>query len=242
MEIRIFQKGFNYSQDGPGNRFVLHLQGCNLRCPWCSNPEGLAHSGGKAYPVEALVQEVLSCRMMFFDGGGITLTGGEATMQFEPVKALLTRLKEEGIHTAMETNGIHPRLPELYPLTDYLIMDCKHHDPELHREVTGISNSLTHRNLALAIEAGKAPAVRIPLVGGFNASQADAHAFVQLFRDLGLPGNGTLELLAYHEFGREKYAKCGMEYTMTDTARVTPETVKYFTQVLRDGGMTVIRT
>ena len=242
MEIRIFQKGFNYSQDGPGNRLILHLQGCNLHCPWCSNPEGLAMDGGKAYSVDALVQEVLSCQMMFFDGGGVTLTGGEVTMQFEPVKELLTRLKAEGIHTAIETNGIHTHLPELYPLIDHLIMDCKHYDPEKHRLVTGISNSLTHRNIALAIEAGKYPALRIPLVGGFNASDEDAHGFVKLFRELGLPGNGTVELLAYHEFGKEKYAKCGMEYTMTDAARITPETMKHFTQVLQDGGITVIRT
>ena len=74
MELRIFQKGFNYSQDGPGNRLVYHLQGCNLHCPWCANPEGLAVQGGTAYPVEALAEEVLRSRAMFFDGGGVTLT------------------------------------------------------------------------------------------------------------------------------------------------------------------------
>ena len=242
MKLYIFQKGFNYSQDGPGNRLVYHLQGCNLRCPWCSNPEGLCMSGGTAHTPEELAAYADSCRMMFFDGGGVTLTGGEATMQFEPVKTLLALLKERDIHTALETNGIHTRLPELFPLIDHLIMDCKHYDAEIHHRVTGGSNALTHRNIRLSIEAGLRPAIRIPLIGGFNASEADAVAFAELFRDLGLPGRGTVELLAYHEYGKEKYAWLGMEYTMTAEARVTAHTIRHFTRVLEDAGITVIRT
>ncbi len=242
MEICFFQKGFNYSQDGPGNRLVYHLQGCNLRCPWCSNPEGLSPAGGQRASVEALVKEILSCRMMFFDGGGLTLTGGEVTMQLDAVKALLTALKQAHVHTAIETNGIHPRLPELYPLVDHLIMDCKHYNLQTHRQVTGASNRLTHQNIRAAIDAGKKPNIRIPLIGGFNASREDARGFAELFRLLGLPGNGTVELLAYHEYGRDKYSKCGMEYTMTEEAFVSAETIGYFTQVLKDAGITVIRT
>ena len=242
MELYIFQKGFNYSQDGPGNRLVYHLQGCGLRCPWCSNPEGLSLRGGTAHTPEELADYADSCRMMFFDGGGVTLTGGEVTMQFEPVAALLRLLKQRGIHTALETNGIHARLPELFPMTDHLIMDCKHYDPEFHRRVTGGSNELTHRNIRLAIEAKMNPAIRIPLIGGFNASDADAHAFAALFRDLGLPGRGTVELLPYHEYGKEKYAQLGLDYTMTTDARVTGDTIKQFTRVLEDTGITMIRT
>ena len=43
--LKVFQQGFNYSQDGRGNRLVLHLQGCNMHCPWCSNPEGMPVRG-----------------------------------------------------------------------------------------------------------------------------------------------------------------------------------------------------
>lgn len=242
MEIRIFQKGFNYSQDGPGNRLVLHLSGCGLRCPWCSNPEGLTLAGSKVYPVEALLREAASCRMMFFDGGGVTLTGGEVTLQFEAVKEFLTGLKQAGIHTAIETNGIHPRLPELFPLVDHLIMDCKHYDPEFHRHITGGSNELTLQNLALAIKAGKHPAVRIPLIGGFNASQEDARQFAALFIKLGLPGRGTLELLPYHEYGADKYKQLNLPYTMTADARIAPENLRTFAGILRDSGIHIIHT
>ena len=86
MFIRYFQKGFNFSQDGPGNRLVYHLQGCNLRCPWCSNPEGMdfARPAREETP-EAVAKAVLSGRPMFFDGGGLTLTGGECTAQLDRV-------------------------------------------------------------------------------------------------------------------------------------------------------------
>ena len=139
MVLKIFQKGFNYSQDGQGNRLVYHLQGCNMKCRWCANPEGMPAGGAmirekdksprlsyEEHPVDEVYEEILSCKPMFFDGGGVTFSGGEATMQFEALKELLKRLKEAGIHTAIETNGTHARLEELFPYVDQLIMDCKH--------------------------------------------------------------------------------------------------------------------
>lgn len=240
MDIRVFQKGFNFSQDGPGNRMVYHLQGCNLACPWCSNPEGLVCTGGTVYTVDQLVEDAESCRMMFFDGGGVTLTGGEVTVQFPALKELLAKLKERGINTCIETNGIHAKLPELFLLIDYLIMDCKHYDTEKHRQVTGLSNAMAQKNLELAIKNGKHPAVRIPLIGGFNASEEDALGFAKLFQKIGLPGNGTLELLTYHEYGKEKYKKCGMRYTMTEEAKIKPEMLRRFVEVLRENGIETI--
>ena len=78
--MRIFGKGFNFGQDGPGNRFVYHLSGCNMRCLWCSNADGLDKSAGTNYTTDQIIKEVLSCRPMFFSGGGVTFTGGEATL------------------------------------------------------------------------------------------------------------------------------------------------------------------
>lgn len=240
--LHVFQKGFNFSQDGPGNRLVYHLQGCNLRCPWCSNPEGLALQGGKEYSVDELAAEVLRSQMMFFDGGGVTLTGGEVTMQFEAVQKLLTKLHEQGIHTCIETNGICKRLPELFPVLDLLIMDIKHYDPAVHQTVTGLPNRFTIENISAAIQAGQEMALRIPLVGGFNASEEDAHGFAALFKQLGVPGKATVELLAYHEYGKDKYASLGMEYTVTADAKVTKEQVKSYTEILEAVGLSIIHT
>ena len=94
MKLSIFQKGFNFSQDGPGNWLVYHLAGCSLCCPWCSNPEGKAHGGGKEVTVEEVAEEALRSQPMFFSGGGVTFTGGEATLQTEELILLLQKLQE----------------------------------------------------------------------------------------------------------------------------------------------------
>lgn len=240
--MRIFQRGFNFSQDGPGNRLVYHLQGCNLRCPWCSNPEGLDLHGGTPAAVEELLDEVRRSSLLFFDGGGVTLTGGEATLQLDEVLDFLTRLRAQGVSTCMETNGISPRLPELFPVLDLLILDVKHHDPEVHRQVTGLSNEGTFANLQKALDSGVPLALRIPLIGGFNASEEDARGFAELFGRLGVPGRATVELLPYHEFGRSKYEELGLPYPMTESAHVSREAVALFGEILSGAGIQMIHT
>lgn len=289
MKINVFQKGFNYSQDGFGNRLVYHLQGCNLRCPWCANPEGMTlipplvvkeselldeacphgaikdhhlnralcegcisrecvnihrHSGivckEIAYEVEDLVAEAKGCSAMFFDHGGVTFTGGEPTVQFDGLMEVLTRLKEEGIHTALETNGTHPRLGELFPVIDQLMMDFKHYDSDKHRSVTGLGNENARANIQRAAGEGKELFIRIPLIGGFNASLSDIPQFIDFFQDI-QTCRMCFEFLSYHEYGRDKWKACGWEYTMKD-AFVPEETVKAFRQGFIEKGLRVIRT
>ena len=92
------------------------------------------------YTVDEIVEEVLNNEMMFYDGGGVTFTGGEVTMQFEELLESLKKLKEHRINTAIETNGTHVRTEELFPYVDQLIMDCKLCDPVKHQKYTGGAN------------------------------------------------------------------------------------------------------
>lgn len=239
MNLNYFQKGFNYSQDGRGNRLVYHLRGCNLRCPWCSNPEGMELSEGGT-PTEKIVEEAERAKPMFFDGGGVTFTGGECTCQFEALKEVLMLLLKKNIRTAIETNGTSPRLPELFPFLDELIMDCKHYDSETHRRFTGLGNEQIISNLKTAAEEHSDLLIRIPLIGGFNAGENDFQRFIELFETIEAH-SARIELLSYHEYGRDKWMQIGKTYTVHD-AFVSEETRRRYESVLRDHGFRVVRT
>ena len=232
--MKIFQKGFNFSQDGPGNRLVYHLQGCNMRCIWCSNPEGMSMDGGREYSPSEIADEAVRSRMMFFGGGGVTFTGGEATVQFDELSETLSLLKEAGINTAIETNGTSPHLKEILPLVDYLIMDFKHYDSGILKEYTGVGNEPITKNFEEISASGRQLHIRIPLINGFNADCPEK--FAEYFAKH--KGNTVFEFLPYHEYGRDKWTE---EYHVTD-GFVTDETVKRFAEVFGEYGLKVIET
>lgn len=240
--IRYFAKGFNYSQDGPGNRLVYHLKGCNMRCPWCSNPEGMFSDRGNCETVSTndIITEVISCRPMFFDGGGVTFTGGEATLQIDPLKVVLKELREQGIHTAIETNATSDHLNELFCDLSCLIADLKHPNDEIHRRITGVSNERILQNLRLAAESGIDLLIRIPLIGGFNTDEESLRGFSDFFRSIARE-NVRFEMLKYHEYGKDKWKKLGLTYTV-ENAQVTEDTRKHFEETFRTIGLNVVRT
>ncbi|MBQ5825552.1 MAG: radical SAM protein [Clostridia bacterium] len=234
------QKGFNYSQDGPGNRLVYHLQGCNLHCPWCSNPESMRIANESGISTDEMFKEILISEMMFFDGGGVTFTGGEPTVQFDALKEILAKVKACGINTAIETNGTNPRLPELFELTDYLIMDFKHHSSEKLREYTGAGNETVLANLKSAAMKRNQLLLRIPLINGFNASSQDAAEFAKLLSAY-MKDGFALEVLRYHEYGKDKWSQHGMQYTMQD-AFVSDTQFNEFCSILKNNSIKLVRT
>ena len=214
--IRYFQKGFNFSQDGPGNRLVYHLYGCNFRCPWCSNPECFApHTKVTEQSIDEMLEEILRSRPMFFSGGGVTFTGGEPTLQFEALKTLLIKLKENGIHTAMECNASHPRLGELFPYVDFLMMDFKHPFEPLHKKIVGVGMEIVKQNIALAASSRQL-ALRIPLINGYNTDDACIDGMIAFLTSLSTTKDFTVELISYHEYGKIKWQQHGMEYVVKD--------------------------
>ena len=238
--LYVFRKGFNYSQDGPGNRLIYHLKGCNLKCPWCSNPEGMRREpDDQPTPVSDLVAEAVSCIPMFFDGGGVTLTGGEVCMQSEAATSFLRQLKENGIHTAVETNASLPGFRDLLPFTDYLMVDWKQTDPERAEKVIGAGTEPIRGNFLYALSGGYTLHVRIPLIHGFNDGKVDRDATVAFFASL--PGTFDVEILPYHEYGKEKWQKLGRDYTVRD-GFVSSETLNAFRFALENAGIRVIKT
>lgn len=234
--MKILQKGFNYSQDGPGNRLVYHLQGCNFACRWCSNADSIPLENPKAkdYSVDEIFDEIMRSRMMFFDGGGVTFTGGEACMQADELIELLIRLKENGIHTAIETNGSIPALRDIAEYIDYLIVDLKHCDDEQHKKWVGRSNISVKENIEFFLEQGRQIHIRIPVIHGVND---EPKGFADYFSRFDT-SNAVFEFLAYHEYGKDKWKG---EYKI-ENGFVTPETIKKFTDIFKEHGLKTVST
>ena len=139
---------------------------------------------GTSYHIDQIVEEAMDCSPMYFDNGGITLTGGEPTVQFEAVTQLLTKLKKKGIHTAIETNATHPHLDKVLSLIDQPIIDFKHYDSQIHKEYTCVGNETIKRNIAKVSESQQKAIIRVPLIGGFNAGQKDISDSFVFFQNL----------------------------------------------------------
>ena len=91
--------------DGPGLRCVVFMQGCSLRCAYCHNPDTW-NTSGQEYGVDDIFGKIMRLRPYFGKTGGVTVSGGEPLMQWEFVAELFRRLKEAGVHTALDTAGI----------------------------------------------------------------------------------------------------------------------------------------
>lgn len=233
--MRIFGKGFNFSQDGPGNRLVYHLAGCNMRCIWCSNPEGMENSCGKDINVDEIVKECVSCKPMYFSGGGVTFTGGEATLQHNELLSVLKALKNEKIHTAIETNGTSLKLSELLPFVDFLIMDFKHYDSNELKKYTGVSLDNTKYNFENNCKNNQQQHIRIPIINKINSENPEK--FAEYFSKHNT-SNTTFEFLPYHEYGKEKWKS---EYLVKD-GFITEETLKNFYKVFNEYGLIISKT
>ena len=233
--MKIFFKGFNYSQDGPGNRLVYHLQGCNMRCPWCSNPEGMSSDGGKEHSTEEIVRESVRSRAMFFSGGGVTFTGGEATLQWKELGDTLSELRAANIHTALETNGSSPHLPEIQKHVDYLMMDFKHYDKDAFLKFTGVRIDNVLKNYELMCKIGRQLHVRIPLINHVNADNPEKFAeYLSRFDT----SNVVFEFLPYHEYGKEKWKT---PYGISD-GFISANRLLHFKEIFNDYNLKTINT
>lgn len=233
--MRIFGKGFNFSQDGPGNRLVYHLSGCNMHCLWCSNADGLSPDAGRKYDLDEVFNECISCKPMFFSGGGVTFTGGEATLQHDELLLLLQKLKNTGIHTALETNGTSKRLPELLEFVDYLIMDFKHYDDEVLKAYTGVGTWQIKKNYEYNCNSGRQQHIRIPLINGVNTDAPQE--FATYFSSFDT-SNTVFEFLPYHEYGKEKW---NGNYKI-ENGFITNDILQHFKKTFKEYGLKITTT
>ena len=199
----------------------IRIEELGARPPVC--PTGAIHWVGERRTAGDVMAEVRRDAPFYDRNGGLTLTGGEATMQPAFAEALLRLAQAEGIHTALETAG-HTQwavFAQLLPHLDLLLYDVKHADSEVHRLHTGLDNTLILDNLQ-RIASLPAPKVivRVPVIPGFNADATSLAAIAAFVLSLGQRVS-EINLLPYHTLGKAKYRALGRNYPWGDQPRLT---------------------
>ncbi|MFX1325794.1 MAG: glycyl-radical enzyme activating protein [Promethearchaeota archaeon] len=169
--------------------------------------------------------------------GGITVGGGEPTMQIDFVTAFLKRCKQTYINTAIETCGYvkWDKMEDLLRYVDLVYIDIKHMDPEIHKDLTGVSNKMILEN-AKKISKIKSMIIRIPVIPGYNDSDENLKATAKFAIDLG-ENIKRLELLPYHKFGTQTYVRIGMEYKLPDVEPPSEERMLHLKEIVESCGL-----
>jgi pyruvate formate lyase activating enzyme len=203
-------------------------------------PTGALYWAGEWRTAGDIMAEVRRDRPFYGAEGGLTLTGGEPTMQPFLCEALLWLARHDGIATAMETCG-HTQwevFERLLPLLDVVLFDVKHTDPLIHEQHTGFDNRLILDNLRGIAASGLPLHVRIPLIPGLNADVQSVAAIGAMVAEL--PGAvASVDLLPYHTLGRAKYAALGRPYPWEGHARLPDEEVAACAKILRSFNLPV---
>jgi pyruvate formate lyase activating enzyme len=213
--------------DGPGVRVVAWTTGCMWRCLYCHNPDTWNLKNGIPVPVTRAVDELRKYRQgLRVMAGGFTLSGGEPLMQHRFAVKLFRAARAMGIHTALDTNGfLGERLAdEDLDAVDLVLLDLKAWDPERHRRLTGKDNGPT---LAFArrLAARRKPIwVRFVLVPGWTDDPDEVERIARFAAGLG--NVERVDVLPFHQLGRFKWTRLGLDYALDAVQPPAPEVVQ----------------
>lgn len=226
------------SVDGPGVRYVIFLQGCAMRCQYCHNPDTWDHHRVQQMSAREVLNNALRYRSYWGKQGGITVSGGEPLRQLDFLLDLFHQAKQQGIHTVIDTSGqpfcqseaFRCKFDELLTVTDLFLLDIKHIDDTLHRELTGHTN----RNiLAMAryLDQKQMPMwirhVYLPNHYGADIHLIHLHEFIQSLAHV-----QRVEVLPYHTMGIYKWQQLHIPYALKDVNPPDANQINHAKQLL----------
>ena len=228
------------SVDGPGIRFVIFLKGCAMRCQYCHNPDTWDRAGGNLRSVDDVLSQALRYRSYWGEKGGITVSGGEALLQIQPLTELFHKAKDLGINTCLDTSaqpfsrkdGRFSDFEALMKYTDLVLLDIKHIDNDAHKRLTGWENENILDCARYLSDIHKPVWIRHVLVPGINDDDESLHR-LRSFIDT-LSNVERVEVLPYHALGVYKWEQLGIPYKLTDVKPPTEESVLHARKILTE--------
>lgn len=179
---------------------------------------------GEEMDLESLFKEINKDKLFYQQfGGGVTFSGGEPLTQVEFLMEIAKMCKKNHISTALETCGFgfYEEFKEALPYIDYMFIDIKHIDSDLHRRMTGVGNERILDNIKMISGHGIPITIRTPVVPGYNDSDENIAGIASFIKEI--PNIADYELLPYHDLGASKYASLGAVYGLEGIKPPTEE-------------------
>ena len=229
--------------DGPGVRYLVFMQGCQMRCTFCSNPDTWrigtrfspqTQSSGVAQKIRSLLPYLAPNR------GGVTVSGGEPMLQSSFLEHLFREVHRMGLTTCIDTCGRGEKernWDAVLPHTDYVLFCIKHIDPVKYSELTGCTQE---KPMAFAreLERRKIPFfLRYVLIPGHTDADEDVEALLTWAKKQ--PSMIAVELLPYHELGKHKWEELGLRYKLEGVETPGREDVGRFVDACARHGVRV---
>jgi len=233
MENRCMACGLCSEEElaGHGTRVLtdMDLEAC---------PTGALQKAGHEMEPAALVKLLLKDRIFFDEsGGGVTFSGGEPLLQMLFLIKTLELLRDEGVHTALDTCGFAPwkDLQEAAQRSTLVLYDLKLMDEDRHRAATGQSNRIILDNLKALSEMHTEIRIRVPVIPSINDDDDNMEATARFLSSLA--GVRQVDLLPYHRIGEPKFARMGMTYTLAGLQAPTQQRLDSLAAIFRGRGL-----
>lgn len=232
--------------DGPAIRYVIFLQGCPMRCKYCHNPETWPIHSNESYLATA--QEVFDKAYRYSpywkNGGGITVSGGEALLQMDFVTELFKNAKSKDVSTVLDTSGCLfneekswlNNFDTLLSFTDLVLLDIKHIDENKHIYLTGHTNKNILNCGRYLAKKGVHMWIRHVLVPGQTDDIEDLkklRSYIDELRNINKDVIERVEILPYHDLARVKYQKLGIPYPFESVDVPSKEQISIAENILK---------
>lgn len=210
------------SVDGPGVRFIIFMQGCNMRCKYCHNPDTWDINGGEEKTADELIATALRYKSYWGKNGGITISGGEPLLQIDFLIDLCKKAKENDINICIDTAGepfscegtFFNKFSELCKYVDLFLVDIKHIDNNEHFKLTGRNNSNIIDMFKYLSDIEKPIWIRhvlVPKITDNDEYLYKTKEFIDTLKNV-----KRVEVLPYHTLGVFKWQELGIKYSLDD--------------------------
>ncbi|MBS2100619.1 glycyl-radical enzyme activating protein [Carboxylicivirga linearis] len=213
-------------------------------CGKCAEvcPTKAIEISGEQMDINQLLKTIES-ESLFFDqsGGGVTFSGGEPLMHYKTLLELLEKCGQRHIHRVVDTSLFSRSeiVKQVAEKTELFLVDLKHMDDEKHKKYTGVSNQLILKNIQLLSDLGSDFWIRIPLIEGINADEENIKASAEFLSKLKWPSK-LVNLLPYHDIGKNKHLKLGSTYDGEGMHEPSAELIERCIQIFKNNGIEAI--